>query len=294
VPGPTLLFGATSILGFNLAISNDHAVIPYIPSHARKKFMNSVAPGANWQSLNLEDPVWIRQQLDDHQPQTLIYCHAVCDVTKCEQNPNWAYEINVRHVERLMKVLPDSVRLIYISSDHVFSGDSPTGGYDESSTPCPITVYGQSRAEAEAVLAHRDNTLIIRAGLALGPSPQGRTGHRDWLRYRLDKKLPITIIRDEARSVYWAKDLVTRVMALTASQETGLAHIPANRAVSRPELANYLVRTWGKPGETPSFKLETRAEQSTPHLGCVELTTIRQGELFSPLPAVVDVEVLPM
>ena len=284
VPDQTLLFGATSILGYNLAISADYRIVPFVPPHQKAIITPDSADNNPWQVLNLEDTGWIRKQLDRYQPDTLIYCHAVCDVAKCQANPSWAYQINVGHVERLLDALPQSVRLIYISSDHVFSGDFASGVYNENTPPCPISVYGQSRVDAESAIADRDNTLIIRAGLAIGPSPQGKTGHHDWLRYRSERDLPITIIQDEARSVYWAQDLVHRVMQFSASRETGLVHIQAHRAVSRVELATYLMQTWGK---EPSCKLQSRTEQPTPHLGHVELATVHTGEHHEPLPPVI-------
>ena len=80
--------------------------------------------------------------------------------------------------------------------------------------PCPISVYGRTRVEAEAMVLARPGSLVIRVGLAIGPSPNGRTGHWDWLRYRIGKNLPVTIVHDEYRSVVWAHDLALRVMRM--------------------------------------------------------------------------------
>ena len=60
----------------------------------------------------------------------------MCDVEKCEADPDWAHEINVQQLHRVIKALPEKTRLVYVSSDHVFGGD---GEYDERSRPCPIS-----------------------------------------------------------------------------------------------------------------------------------------------------------
>lgn len=172
--------------------------------------------------------------------------------------------------------------MVYVSSDHVFGGD---GTYDEFSPPCPISVYGRTRVEAEQLVFERPQSLVIRTGLAIGPSPNGRTGHLDWLGYRAQRNLPITIVQDEYRSVVWAEDLAARVMELAKGQEAGVRHIISTRAVSRIELAQYLFKRLGLHA---SFHCESRHQRPTPHIGRVELKSTYQDEFATPLPSVVD------
>jgi dTDP-4-dehydrorhamnose reductase len=273
---PILLFGATSILGFNLARLFSDAVIPF-------KSPGNAAPAVQqWPVLNLEDPEWVERIMAQYNPDILLYCHAVCDVPNCEVDTKWAHEVNVGHLQRTLKALPNHTRLIYVSSDHVFGGD---GRYDEDSPPCPISVYGRTRVEAEQMVWERPQSLVIRTGLAIGPSPNGRTGHIDWLRYRTQRQLPITIVEDEFRSVVWVEDLARRVMALSRSEVTGLRHIPATRAVSRIELAHFLLKQLGLEAR---FHCESRHNRPAPHLGRVELLSSYQDEWATPLPSVID------
>ena len=95
----------------------------------------------------------------------------------------------------------------------------------------------------------------------------------------------MTIVHDEHRSVLWAKDLAVRVMQLAESMETGLRHIPATRALSRVELAHHLMSRFCL---ATNFHYESRHERSAPHLGHVELGSIYRGELFRPLPSVIE------
>ncbi len=271
-----LLFGATSILGFNLARLFPETVVPFIspgnPSHLVSQ----------WPVLQLENPEWPERIFAQYQANVLLYCHAVCDVPKCEAAPDWAHEINVQHLRRVMEALPETTRLVYVSSDHVFGGD---GEYDEHSRPCPISVYGRTRVEAEELVLGRHQSLVIRTGLAIGASPNGRTGHLDWLRYRTQQNLPITIVEDEYRSVVWVTDLSAHVMKLALSNETGIRHVSATRAVSRVELANYLMSLVGEP---PNFRCESRHQRPAPHLGRVELTSVYRDTLSRPLASVLD------
>jgi dTDP-4-dehydrorhamnose reductase len=273
---PTFLFGATSILGFNLAGLFPQKILPFITPGNRAQAVR------HWPVLSLENPAWPKALFDEYQPDTLLYCHAVCDVPKCEAAPDWARAINVDYVRRVIQALPEKTRLVYVSSDHVFGGD---GVYDERSHPSPISVYGRTRVQAEQLILERPGSLVIRTGLAIGPSPNGRTGHWDWLRYRTQRNLPITIVHDEYRSVVWAHDLAARVFQLAESRETGIRHIASTRAVSRVELANYLLSVFE---QEANFHCESRHQRAVPHLGRVELASTYSGELFRPLANVVD------
>jgi len=255
---PIVLFGATSILGYSLARQFPERVEAY------------------------GTPLDARARLDQKWPDILIYGHAVCDVPKCEGSPEWAREINVGHVRRILSLLPTYTRMVYVSSDHVFGGD---GAYDEEAEPCPISVYGRTRVEAERLVVERPGSLVIRAGLPIGPSPDGRTGHWDWLRYRIDRKFPITIVSDEYRSAVWAEHLARRVMELAESSATGIRHVAATRVASRIELANHLLALLDKPA---GYSTETRWQRAAPHLGHVELTTVYDDALSRPLVSVLE------
>ena len=272
----TLLFGATSILGFNLATLFPKTMVPFISPG------NTSEAVRQWPPLKLNDTKWLEKLFYTTQPEILLYCHAVCDVPKCEAYSDWAYEVNVQQVERVISMLPEHTKLVYVSSDHVFGGD---GVYTEESSWCPISVYGRTRVEAERLVLRRAGSLVLRPGLGIGSSPNGRTGHLDWLRYRIQHNLPITIIDGEYRSVVWMRDLATRVLTLARSAITGVRHISATRAVSRVALANYLLNLLGTP---VTFKIESRHQQPTPHLGRVELASMYGGELFRPLSSVLD------
>ncbi len=228
----------------------------------------------------LETPTLIRRTLGENITGTVLYTHAVCDVPKCEENPAWAREVNVTQMTRLLDELSPGCRFVYLSSDHVFSGD---GAYTEGDPVSPLSEYGRTRVEAERVVLTRENTLVVRVGLPIGPSPDGRTGHMDWLRHRLRSGLPITLVRDESRSVVWSEDLAERILLLARSTVTGIRHIAAAAHVARPLLARHLMKSMGLDGEV---RISCRKEQPAPHIGRIELKTRHTDELARPLPGI--------
>jgi dTDP-4-dehydrorhamnose reductase len=273
------LFGANSMIGWSLFRARQD-VVPFCNGFTKKP------PPEIERGIHLDDEFAVSQLFAAEAPSLIVHCAGVCDVGTCELSPEFAYSVNVEGTRILLDYAPASARIVYLSSDHVFSGN--TGGpYHEATLPDPISVYGHTRVAAERLVLARPNTLVLRAGLWIGPSVNGKIGHLDWLRSRHGRGLPMTIVADEHRSTVWAEDGAARAWALATSGVTGIRHIVANRIVSRPILAKYLIE---KLQIGARFDTETRAERKTPHLGKVALATQYDDALATPLPSVVPPE----
>ena len=269
-----LLCGVSSITGYALLRGYGGRFRAFRSPYSRHAGLR------NLPEFRLETPTLVQRTLGANITGTVLYTHAVCDVPKCEENPAWAREVNVAQMTRLMDQLSPRCRFVYLSSDHVFSED---GAYTEGDPVSPLSTYGRTRVEAERVVLSRENTLVIRAGLPLGPSPDGRTGHIDWLRHRSRSGLPITLVRDESRSVVWSEELAERILLLAQSTATGIRHVAAEVFVARPLLARYLLKSMGLEAEV---RISCRKEQPAPHIGRVELKTCHRDDLARPLPGI--------
>lgn len=281
-PPRALLLGATSVMGFTLARRFPDRIAPLANPH------NRAADGEAWHRARLDEPGEWLPLLAAEPPSLVIYAHAVCDVGKCQRHPDWAWRMNVDSLATILAHLPPAARFVYLSSDHVFGGD---GVYRESTPPAPISVYGESRVAAERLVLARPGSLIVRFGLPIGVSLSGRNGFYDWLRYRQQRGLPITVIGDESRSAAWADDIADRVLAMAQSPLTGIRHIPAQDAVARPQLAAFLMNWQGLPVD---FEIRSRAEQRHPHLGHVEIASDYHDEYAAPLASVMATGAVPV
>ncbi|HMG52311.1 MAG TPA: sugar nucleotide-binding protein [Kofleriaceae bacterium] len=274
--GDVFLFGATSMLGWSILRAASRPLTAFCNGHTRRP------PDGIERGIHLDDALAVYELFAAERPALIVHCAGVCDVEKCEQSPEFAYSVNVDGMQLLLDHAPREARIVYCSSDHVFSGD--TGPYDEGSPTDPLSVYGRTRVAAERLLAERPNSLIVRTGLWIGPSATGRNGHLDWLRYRHERCLPMTVVADELRSAMWAEDAARRVWDLAHSGVTGIRHIVATRVVSRPELAAYLARRYALDAR---LDVHYRRDRRAPHLGRVELATRYTDELARPLPSVI-------
>lgn len=270
------LFGANSMVGWSIVRAGGLREIEAFCNG----FTRSPPPGVT-RGIHLDDELAVSRLFAREQPRLIIHCAGICCVETCETAAEFAYSVNVEGARILADYAPPEARIVYVSSDHVFGGDD--GPYDEAAAPRPVTVYGRTRVAAEQVLLARPNTLVVRAGLWIGPSANGRIGHLDWLRYRHGRGLPMTVVADEARSAVWADDAARRVVALARSGITGIRHITATRAVTRPALAHYLNDRFAIGAR---FAIQSRAARPFPHLGHVELATHHTDPLAAPLRSV--------
>ncbi len=270
------LFGANSMLGWSMLRAGPADLVGFCNGNTRMP-----PPGID-RGIHLDDELAVAELFRAERPSLIINCAGICNVGTCEESPEFAHSVNVEGARILVDHAPPAARIVYCSSDHVFGGDA--GPYREDTPPSPISVYGRTRVASEALFLARPNTLVVRAGLWIGPSSNGRMGHLDWLRDRHRRGLPMTIVADEYRSAVWAEDAARRVWELARAELTGLRHVVADRIVSRPELATYLDGHFAIGARS---ELEPRRDRKTPHLGHVDLVTLHRDALATPLPSVI-------
>ena len=271
------LFGGNSMLGWSIWRARGAADVSAFCNGNTRSLPEGIDRG-----IHLDDELAVSQLFVDEQPRLIIHCAGVCDVEVCETSPDFAYSVNVEGTRILLDYAPGDARVVYCSSDHVFGGDR--GPYREDSPPAPISVYGRTRVAAENLVLARPNTLVVRSGLWIGPSSNGRIGHLDWLRDRHRRGLPMTVVTDEVRSAVWAEDAARRVWDLARSRLTGVRHVTATRAIARPEIAAHVNQRFAIGAV---FGVQPRSERRMPHLGNVELATRFDDALAAALPSVV-------
>jgi dTDP-4-dehydrorhamnose reductase len=183
----------------------------------------------------------LTQIRDRFEPTAVIHCAGVCDLDLCEDRPQWAHDINVNGTRAITEVFGASCRIIYMSTDLVFSGNQPPAdGYAEHHTPEPVSVAGKTFLQAEQVLLRAENTCVVRLGLPLGDSITGDKGAIDWIKSRLTKNRPVTLFYDELRSCLWCDQIAAMIGPLLALELNGLYHFGGNRPWTLHEIGQYV------------------------------------------------------
>ena len=107
----------------------------------------------------------IRNEIEYVSPDVLIHCAAITDVAYCEDHFKESFNVNVRGTSNVVEAIPKGSLFIYLSSDHVFNGNSWFNqGYGEWHTPSPINRYGFSKWGGElASKSTQCRTVIVRS-----------------------------------------------------------------------------------------------------------------------------------
>ncbi|MEM7386079.1 MAG: dTDP-4-dehydrorhamnose reductase [Verrucomicrobiota bacterium] len=113
-------------------------------------------------SLDLADPLAIRQKLETLDFDLLINPAAMTDLENCERQPELAGAINAIAPGVLAECCRDrGASFVHVSTDYVFDGKEP-GQRREEETPSPINHYGRTKRDGElnAFEANPDATVV--------------------------------------------------------------------------------------------------------------------------------------
>jgi len=91
-------------------------------------------------------------------PDVIIHCAAMTDVSWCEANEKEAYGVNVRGATNVLNAFRG--KFIYLSSVHVFDGDKYFA-YSERHRPNPVNAYGFTKFAGEMAVRFWDNPFTI-------------------------------------------------------------------------------------------------------------------------------------
>jgi len=169
--------------------------------------------------------------LADAKPDFLFHCAAIVNVDACEERPAEAYFSNGSLTGLLARAVPSHCRVVYITTDGIFRGDSPL--QREIDLPCPRTVYGRSKlhGEWETQLA-TEHHLIVRTNF-YGWSAGTKGTFAEWLYNALANADPVTLFDDFWFTPIYVPELVERILALLAGGHTGVFHVGGGERISK-------------------------------------------------------------
>jgi len=132
-------------------------------------------------------------------------------------------------------------RLIHISTDAIFDGQSPP--YDEHARPSPVTAYGRAKAAAEAIVSQNTNHVIVRTSLIY--SLQRLDHGTAWMAGALRAGQPVKLFDNQIRNPVWVETLSRACLELAESDYTGILNVAGRQALTRAEFAIRMLDWWG-------------------------------------------------
>ena len=199
-------------------------------------------------------------------PRCVFLVAALARPAACEGDPASA--------ERLNSELPGEVagacaalgsRLVHVSTDLVFAGRAPGGGYPETAVPDAASIYGRSKARGEsAVLESYPTALVVRLPLLYGDSMGRGLGASDGLLAALQRGERPHLFADEWRTPLDVAAAAGALVDLAETDAGGLMHVAGPRRLSRLELGQAVLAAGGQAAD----RLRPAVRSSIP--GCAD------------------------
>jgi dTDP-4-dehydrorhamnose reductase len=209
-------------------------------------------------------------------PTHVIHCAGVCDLDVCEERPHWAHAMNTDGASAIAEVFHGVAKIIYLSADLVFSGNTPPdSGYNEECIPDPVSVAGKTIAAAEKIIELCDRACILRLGLPIGTSVTGTKGAIDFIESRFKRNLPVTLFHDEYRSCIQCSDIVKAVKVTIELDICGYWHLGGPVKYSLFSIGKYVIDKNKYPEKLLKGILRKNELNGPPRMGDVSLDSSR-------------------
>jgi dTDP-4-dehydrorhamnose reductase len=227
LPPSAWITGAAGLIGHHLLHS------PAFPAHRW-----SPRP-LHRADLDLLDFHAVDRLFHREQPAIIVHCAALSRSPDCQQHPALARRVNLEATAHLASLAQD-IPLVFFSSDLVFDGRR--GAYLETDAPNPLSVYGETKAEAEQVVLRNPHHTVIRTSLNAGSSPTGHRAFNEEMTAAWQTGRTLRLFTDEFRSPIPAGSTARAVWELANRDAHGLFHVAGAERLSRWEIGLIVAR----------------------------------------------------
>ena len=241
--------------------------------------------GLTRNQLDLADFAAVARAFRADAPALVIHCAALSKSPACQADPALAWRLNVEVTTCLAELAAD-IPLIFFSTDLIFDGRK--GGYIETDAPNPLSVYGETKAAAEAVVLRNRRHAVVRTSLNGGVSPTGDRGFNEEMRRMFRAGQVLNLFTDEFRSPLPAVVTARAVWELAAQGVRGIYHVAGRQRLSRWEIGRLIaarcpeLQPQLRAGSLKEYRGAPRAPDTT--LDC----TNAQQRLSFPLPGLAE------
>ena len=162
----------------------------------------------------------------------------------CEINQEKAFLTNVEFLNEIKKAIdPEKTKLIHISTDQIFDGNSKF--YKETDLTSPINYYGKSKLLAEKICKEIKNSVIIRTNFIGWSQNKKKITFLNWLFSTLATDGHVKMFNDVYFSPIEVSKFSETILNLMASPFSGLINISGKDRVSKYEFGKLIANEFG-------------------------------------------------
>jgi dTDP-4-dehydrorhamnose reductase len=234
-----LVTGANGLLGQHLVkllLEKKYQVFATGKGGARISFDGY--EGYAYHEMDITDGKAVARVMDEVRPATVIHAAAMTQVDDCELHPQQCERINVQGTANvLLEAEQHASQFIYISTDFVFDGEK--GNYAENEDLKPISYYGFTKMQAEALVQTGDiSWSIVRTCLVYGNVLQGmRSNIISWVRDSLQQGKNIRVVADQYRTPTYVEDLAKGIIKIVEQKAEGIFHLSGKDTLTPYDMA---------------------------------------------------------
>ena len=251
-----------------------------------------LATGKN--ELNILNRCKVEDALIMFKPDYVIHAAAIALTDFCNENPDKCREINVTGAVNVAEACKKTgSKMIFLSTEQVFNGNSEPGPYNEEQTPVPDTIYGKNKLEAENLIKSiLDDYLILRFTWMFGIPERNKPVVANIFWNTVESVLKgeqIKVPANEFRGLTYVNELMDqfdKIMDLP----TGTYHVGSNNGKSRYDIVCHILNRMGLENRIEELIIKDKEKyKDHPRDARLDTSLIQsEGIVFSDTPEAVN------
>jgi len=183
--------------------------------------------------------------LDKINPDIVIHTAAAVNVKFCEENREAAVAINVTATAHIAKWCEENKsRLIFISSDYVFSGQKDN--YSEDDPVDPLNWYGRTKAMGEEAVLREGQNVVVRVALLYKIcAPVARPTFIQEVQTALEQQSTVKVDDRRVKFPVEVTEVALALSGLLNSGIKGVVHFASEKPITRCEWARQIAGHYG-------------------------------------------------
>ena len=237
---PILITGGSGLLAVNWAQTIRHRCDINLGLHNR--YISLAKTFAK--KINLESVDELMLVLEELNCKVVVNSSGIANVEQCESNPTLAHHVNVVLASNVAKACAGlGIKLVHISTDHLFSGQESM--MREDHPIAPVNVYGKTKAEAEYRVSEiNSEALIIRTNF-YGWGTTYRQSFSDVIIKGLRSHQEITLFQDVFYTPILIENAVRVIHDLIDLKANGIFHVVGDNRISKYEFGLRIAEKFG-------------------------------------------------
>jgi dTDP-4-dehydrorhamnose reductase len=237
-----LITGVSGFLGWNLFqyLKNTYHILGTFGRHCPEQ------DGGNFAHLDIRETVEVNRICRSFSPDIIIHTAALTSPAECMANKNLAREINVSGTENIVSAAEEEkARMIFISTDRVFSGD--TGDYRETDPTGPRGHYGKTKLAGEEIVESiASDCVILRLPLMYGPPSPFSSSFLGFMLDGFRNNSTLELFQDQFRTPIYVADAGHGIeIILDRPELTGVYHLGGSERINRSDFGYRMAEIFG-------------------------------------------------